>query len=56
MRLLAILLTVLFVGLKLAGIITWGWFLVALPLILYITISIIIFVVAVVFIANNKKF
>lgn len=32
MNLLAVLLTVLFVGLKLVGIIAWSWWLVLLPL------------------------
>lgn len=31
---LAVLLTVLFIGLKLGGIIDWNWFLVILPVIL----------------------
>ena len=40
MALLPLLLTVLFVGLKLAGIIDWHWFLVVLPAILSVVLQI----------------
>lgn len=44
--LFAILLTVLFVGLKLTGFIAWSWFLVVLPLIVWMAVIALILAVA----------
>ncbi len=39
MKNLAILLTVLFIGLKLAGIISWSWIFVLSPLLIWVSIA-----------------
>ncbi len=43
----ASLLTVAFIVLKLVGVIGWSWFLVLLPLILYVTFALFLFVLLV---------
>jgi ATP/ADP translocase len=45
----ASLLTVAFIVLKLVGVIGWSWFLVLLPLILYIALQLFLFVLLVAF-------
>ncbi len=47
MYLLAILLTVLFTGLKLTGYITWSWLLVISPIIISMIIVIVLVIIAV---------
>ena len=44
MKLLAILLTVLFTGLKLTNFITWSWWLVLSPMLALIAFSLIMFI------------
>jgi len=52
---LSILLTVLFIALKLLGKITWSWFWVLSPTLIPIFIGIIAFVIGIIlFILNNK--
>lgn len=54
MKWLAIILTVLFVAFKLLGLITWSWWLVFTPFIMYAVIELIIFIVAFVITVISK--
>lgn len=49
------LLTIVFVVLKLVGIIDWSWFLVLLPAIIAVTIYIVWFIISIVFIGRTHK-
>jgi hypothetical protein len=49
------LLTVAFVVLKLVGVISWSWFIVALPTILYLTLQIFLIVLLVVVAVIDKR-
>jgi hypothetical protein len=57
MKLLSILLTVLFIGLKLTDTITWSWVLVLSPLLIYIGINLIIITISliIIYFANIVK-
>lgn len=49
------ILTIIFVVLKLVGVITWSWWLVFLPLIIAVGIYAIIFVLNVIFLVKTKR-
>jgi hypothetical protein len=49
------LLTVAFVVLKLVGVISWSWFIVVLPTILYLTLQIFLIVLLVVVAVIDKR-
>ena len=44
MGLLAVLLTALFVGLKLTGVVAWSWFWVVSPISIYVVVGVIVWV------------
>lgn len=56
MKHFAILLTVLFVGLKLTGAISWSWFLVLSPLLILVSIIILLIFVVGICALVSKKF
>ncbi|WBL16353.1 hypothetical protein [Sutcliffiella sp. NC1] len=49
------LLTIVFVVLKLMGIIAWSWFLVLLPAIIAVCIYVTWFIVSIVFVAKTQR-
>lgn len=57
MKSLSILLTILFIGLKLTGNITWTWILVLSPLLIYIGINLFIITISliIIYFANTVK-
>lgn len=55
MYLLAILLTVLFTGLKLTGYITWSWLLVISPIIISILLIVVLSILVVIFNIRSSR-